>query len=53
MQEIPRAEIESRLHFNDGAKVLIDNYKSDPIFTNLVVKRYDLFNRRRQLREQA
>jgi xanthosine utilization system XapX-like protein len=53
IQEIPRAEIESRLHFNDGAKVLTDNYKSDPLFTNLVVKRRDLFSHRRQLREQA
>jgi hypothetical protein len=53
MQEIPGAEIKSRLHFNDGARVLIDNCKSDPIFTNLAVKRYVLFCRRRQLREQV
>jgi len=53
LQKIPRVEIESRLHFNDGAKVLIDHYKSDPIFTNLVVKRSDLFSHRRQLREQV
>jgi len=50
MKEIPRAEIESRLYFNDGARVLVDNFKS-AIFTDLAVKRYDLFSHRRQLRE--
>jgi hypothetical protein len=51
IQEIPRSKIESGLHFDGGAEILIDNYKSDPVFTDLAVRRYDLLRRRRQLRE--
>jgi hypothetical protein len=48
-EEIPRTHIEGRLHFDQGATTLVENYNANPVFTDLSVRRSDLFKRRTQL----
>ena len=49
MEQIQRHDMEGRLHFDQGARTLVESYNSSAVFTDLAVRRSDLFKQRRQM----
>ena len=49
LEEIPRIEIEGKLHFADGATKLMESYNKNPRFHDLAVRTADLRSHHKEL----